>query len=99
MKDRLTRASLVVIAISLATLALQSVINKMPSAHAQLKPNERCYWTWLKDDGSPDLAKDGEIELKAKDWQKVSVSGWQLKAVHQDHYIFEKCGSLESLSQ
>lgn len=94
MKDRFSRTMLAIIALSLATLAVKSVATLMPGAHAQLNPTQRCYWTWVGDDGNPDLGKDGKIELKGKDWQQASSGGWELKAVHENHYIFEKCEPL-----
>lgn len=90
MNDRINRLLLAVVALSLATLALQSFRASAPDALAQ-GAKKRCYWTWVGDDGKPDLGKDGEIELKSKDWQKVSAEGWQLKAIHEHEYIFEKC--------
>lgn len=90
MNDRTTRLLLTIIAFSLATLALQPLLASMPGVQAQ-GAKKRCYWTWVSDDGKPDLGKDGEIDLKSKDWQKVSADGWELRAVHEHEYIFEKC--------
>jgi hypothetical protein len=49
-------------------------------------------WTYLTDQGRPNIGKNGQVDLYDPDWKKVSDEGWQLKVVAQGgSYVFERC--------
>jgi hypothetical protein len=49
-------------------------------------------WTYVIDQGRPNLGKNGTVDLFDADWKKVSDGGWQLKAIAQSgSYVFERC--------
>jgi hypothetical protein len=52
----------------------------------------RCDYTYVEDDGSPNLGKNGVIRYNST-WRKVLDEGWTLKMAGGDVgiYIFEKC--------
>jgi hypothetical protein len=44
------------------------------------------------DQGEPNIGRDGNIDFsKGPNWKGVSDGGWELKAVSQNNYVFEKC--------
>lgn len=52
------------------------------SAHAQTKPQRRCVWTSIVDQGRPNIGEDGK---------QLSEEGWGLKAGGSNTYFFERC--------
>lgn len=50
----------------------------------------QCDWTMIDDGGTPTIGRNGELDL-SPEWERVSRSGWMLKAVHSDEFIFERC--------
>jgi hypothetical protein len=52
----------------------------------------KCDYTYVEDDGSPNLGKNGQIKYNST-WRKVLDEGWTLKMAGSDVgiYIFEKC--------
>jgi hypothetical protein len=89
--DRYTKTILTVIAVALVALVLQ--IQSIGHASAQAgKAPQHCVWTYITDQGRPNLGKNGTIDLQDADWKKVSDEGWQLKVAGQNGtYVFERC--------
>ena len=91
MTDRYTKIVLTAIAVALIALGLQ---NQFLTAHAQTPktPEQHCVWTYLTDQGRPNLGKNGQVDLSDPDWKKVSDEGWHLKVFAQNGtYVFERC--------
>jgi len=58
----------------------------------QVNPQRRCVWTHIVDGGEPNVGSDGTVDFsKGWNWQQVSGSGWELKAIVENNYVFEKC--------
>ena len=93
MTDRYTKIILTIIAAALIALVLQQQFMTSTSAHSQAaKASQRCVWTYITDQGRPNLGKNGAIDLADADWKKVSDEGWQLKVWAQNGtYVFERC--------
>ena len=93
MTDRYVKRVLTIIALALTALAVQSLSNGLFPAHAQTKPARHCIWTYVNDEGHPNIGHDGTVEFnKGGLWKKMSDEGWELKAIDQQNdYIFEKC--------
>jgi len=93
MTDRYTKTILTVIAAALIALVLRQQFMTSTSAHAQAaEASQRCVWTYITDQGRPNLGKNGAIDLADADWKKVSDEGWQLKVWAQNGtYVFERC--------
>ena len=93
MTDRYTNAVLTIIAVALIALVLehQFMGAKVVSAQADRQP-QHCVWTFITDQGRPNLGKNGAVDLSDLDWKRVSEEGWQLKAFAQNGtYVFERC--------
>ena len=92
MTDRYTKIILTIIAVALMALVLQHQFNPA-TAHAQEgKAAQHCVWTYLTDEGRPNLGKTGQVDLQDADWKKVSNEGWHLKVWEQNGtYVFERC--------
>jgi hypothetical protein len=91
MTDAYTKTVLTIIAAALIALVVQ---HQFVSAQAQtLKaPQQHCVWTYLTDQGRPNIGKNGQVDLHDPDWKKVSDEGWHLKVWAQNGtYVFERC--------
>jgi hypothetical protein len=65
---------------------------KLKSEARGPQPQLRCVWTHILDMGEPNIGSDGNIDFsKASNWQQMSNAGWELKAVSENNYVFEKC--------
>jgi hypothetical protein len=92
MADRYTKVALTIIAVALSVLAVESMWTGPVETHARTKPQLHCVWTHIMDQGEPNVGSDGNIDFsKGPNWKKVSEEGWQLKAVAENNYVFEKC--------
>jgi hypothetical protein len=93
MADRYTKVILTVIALALVAVVIQRQFRNPERVQAQAgKAPQHCVWTYLTDQGRPNLGKNGIVDLHDPDWKKVSDEGWQLKAVGQNGlYMFERC--------
>lgn len=93
MMDRYTKTILTVIAGALVFIAVQLQFENPETVHAQaVKPQARCVWSYIQDQGKPNLGKDGTVDLKNDSWKKASEEGWLLKAVgNEGVYVFERC--------
>jgi hypothetical protein len=92
MIDRYTKVVLTIIAIALIALVLQHQFINPATAQAQASKAQHCVWTYIRDQGRPNLGENGRVDLHDPDWKKVSDEGWQLKAVAQGgSYLFERC--------
>jgi hypothetical protein len=92
MADRYIRSALTIIALALWVLAFQSISKGLVQTHAQTKPPRHCVWTHINDQGEPNIGEDGNIDFtKGPNWKRVSEEGWELKAVEEHNYVFEKC--------
>lgn len=91
--DSYTKTVLTVIAIVLAGLLLEIHLKPEISVHAQApQPARHCEWTFLTDQGRPNLGENGTVDLKDPDWKKMSDGGWHLVTMgHNGVYMFEKC--------
>jgi hypothetical protein len=86
------RTVLTVIVLVLAILASHLILDAVSKAHAQTKPPHHCVWTYINDSGEPNIGEDGAIDFsKGPNWKKLSDEGWELKAVKENNYIFERC--------
>jgi hypothetical protein len=91
MTDAYTKTVLSIIAVALIALVLE---HQFLSAQAQTPkaPPQHCVWTYLTDQGRPNIGKNGQVDLRDPDWKKVSDEGWQLKLWAQNGtYVFERC--------
>ena len=51
----------------------------------------KCDYTYISDNGAPNIGKDGKIEY-SDEWKTVLENGWLLNmTVGGQGYIFEKC--------
>ena len=92
MGDRYIRSMLTIIAIALVVLATESISNGLLRTNAQAKSERHCVWTYINDQGEPNIGQDGAVDFsKGPNWKKVSEAGWELKVVEQHNYVFEKC--------
>ena len=93
MSDRYTRIILTIIAIALLAMVLQNQFANPVISHAQAgKAPQHCVWTYLTDQGRPNIGKNGQVDLQDPDWKKLSNEGWQLKVWAQNGtYVFERC--------
>jgi len=93
MTDRYTKIILTVIAVALTALVLQHQFMNPATVHAQAgRVPQHCVWTYITDQGRPNLGKNGAVDLFDPNWKKVSDGGWQLKAYAQGgSYLFERC--------
>ena len=92
MADRYTKAAVTIIALALSVLAVESILTGPAETHAQAKPQRRCVWTYISDQGSPNVGQDGNVDFsKGANWEKVSEGGWELKVVSENNYVFERC--------
>jgi hypothetical protein len=92
MTDKYLKRVLTVIALALWILVLTSVSRELSQTDAQSKVQRRCVWTYVSDEGAPNIGKDGKVDLeRAQNWKKLSEDGWELKAFDNNKYIFEKC--------
>ena len=93
MTDRYTKTVLTIIAVALTALVVQHQFMIPATVQAQaVKTSQRCVWTYITDQGRPNLGKNGTVDLFDADWKKVSEGGWQLKVVAQSgSYVFERC--------
>ena len=91
MTDRYTKTHLTIVAVALVALVLQ--VQSMNHVSAQTgKASQHCVWTYITDQGRPNLGKNGIVDLQDADWKKVSDEGWQLKVTGQNGtYVFERC--------
>lgn len=87
--DRYVKAMLTITALATSVLAVRSVSDTVPVTHAQAA--KRCVWTYIVDAYKPDIGKDGEVAMKGKNWQRVSVEGWRMVGVVPGGYLFERC--------
>jgi hypothetical protein len=93
MTDRYSKTILTMIAAALLAMVLQNQFAN-PTAQAQTPraPQQHCVWTYLTDQGRPNLGKNGQVDLSDPDWKKVSDEGWHLKVFAQNGtYVFERC--------
>ena len=93
MTERYTKTILTIIAVALTALVFERQSISHTSAQTQVnKPPLHCVWTYITDQGRPNLGKNGNVDLHDPDWKKVSDEGWQLKAIGQNGlYVFERC--------
>ena len=92
MTDRYSKVVLTIIAAAMSVLAVEAISRGPVETHAQTKPQQHCVWTHIMDQGEPNIGGDGNVDFsKGPNWQKVSEEGWQLKAVTDNNYLFEKC--------
>jgi hypothetical protein len=92
MADRYIRSALRIIAVALSVLAVQSISKGPVQTYAQTKPQRHCVWTYIIDQGEPNIGQDGNIDFtKGRNWNRVSEEGWELKVVKENNYVFEKC--------
>ena len=88
------KSALTIFGTVLAVLVTQSISSALLSTHAQAKPQRHCVWTYIQDQGQPNIGEDGQIDFsKGPNWKKVSDEGWELKGVKENNgtYIFERC--------
>jgi hypothetical protein len=91
MIDRYTKTVLTIIAIALLMLTVQ-LQSRTHVAAQQSKPSPHCVWTYITDQGKPNIGKNGFVDLKDADWKKMSEEGWQLKVTGQEgSWVFERC--------
>ena len=92
MTDRYTKIILTVIAVALTAWVLQLQFTNRPVQAQTGKAPQHCVWTYITDQGRPNLGKNGDIDLHDPDRKRASDEGWQLKAVPQKGlYVFERC--------
>jgi hypothetical protein len=93
MMDRYTKTILTVIAVALVFIAVQLQSENHEAVQAQAaKPQAHCVWSYIQDQGRPNLGKDGLVDLKDNSWKRASEEGWQLKAAaNEGVYVFERC--------
>jgi hypothetical protein len=92
MADMYIRRALTTTAVALSVLAVQSISKGPEQTHAQTKSQRHCVWTYINDQGEPNIGQDGNIDFtKGKNWNRVSEEGWELKVVKEDNYVFQKC--------
>ena len=60
-------------------------------AHGEAAAAETCTWSYVKDNGYPNIGENGTVKLE-QEWAKMSAEGWKLKAtIGTNVYLFEKC--------
>ena len=92
MAVRYIRSALTIITVALSVLAVQSISKGPVQTHTQTKPQRHCVWTYINDQGEPNIGQDGNIDFtKGGNWKRVSEEGWELKVVKENNYVFEKC--------
>jgi hypothetical protein len=93
MVDLYTRITLTIIAIALLAMVLQNQFANPHISQAQAgKPPQHCVWTYLTDQGRPNIGRNGQVDLQDPDWKKVSDEGWHLALWAQNgSYVFERC--------
>lgn len=93
MTDRYTKTVLTVIAVALTAMVVQKQFLNPETAQAQAgKSPQHCVWTYITDQGRPNLGDNGRVDLHDPDWKKVSEEGWHLKLWAQNGtYVFERC--------
>lgn len=93
MTDVYTKIILTLIGVVMIASVLQRQFTNRNIVQAQTgKAQQHCVWTYITDQGRPNLGENGIVDLHDVDWKKVSEEGWQLKAVGQNGlYMFERC--------
>jgi hypothetical protein len=73
-------------------IVMNEVKVKPVETPAQANAQRRCVWTHIVDSGEPNVGSDGNVDFsRGANWQQVSGTGWELKVVSENNYVFEKC--------
>jgi len=96
MTDRRLRTLTAIAILSLVPMTVRSFSSPSVAQAQPTSPRETCVWTYTMDGNAPNIGANGVVELKGKNWQKLSEDGWKLKAASNTGgssvvYLFEKC--------